>query len=77
MKAGAGGDLLPGRRRPEALRTSPQLEGFRAEGVEVLLLSDPIDAFWPERLDEFRGQADPQRHPGRGRHGQVEARGRS
>jgi molecular chaperone HtpG len=39
--------------RPEALASSPQLEGFRARGVEVLLLSDQIDAFWPERLDRF------------------------
>ena len=39
--------------RPEALANSPQLEGFRARGVEVLLLSDQIDAFWPERLDRF------------------------
>ena len=30
----------------EALRRSPQLEGFRAKGVEVLLLTDPIDEFW-------------------------------
>jgi len=37
----------------EALARSPQLEGFRARGVEVLLLSDGIDAFWPERLDRF------------------------
>ncbi|HVC63101.1 MAG TPA: molecular chaperone HtpG [Acetobacteraceae bacterium] len=41
---------------PEALKTSPQLEGFRAKGIEVLLLSDPIDAFWPERLDGFDGK---------------------
>ncbi|MDX1715627.1 MAG: molecular chaperone HtpG [Anderseniella sp.] len=26
--------------------TSPQLEGYKARGVEVLLLTDPIDAFW-------------------------------
>ncbi|WP_211883810.1 molecular chaperone HtpG [Plastoroseomonas hellenica] len=37
----------------EALAKSPQLEGFRARGVEVLLLSDQIDAFWPERLERF------------------------
>jgi molecular chaperone HtpG len=37
----------------EALKTSPQLEGFRAKGYEVLLMSDSIDAFWPERLDSF------------------------
>ena len=40
----------------EALKSSPQLEGFRAKGFEVLLLPDPIDAFWPERLDEFEGK---------------------
>ena len=38
---------------PETLARSPQLEGFRARGVEVLLLTDQIDAFWPERLDRF------------------------
>ncbi|MBP0445920.1 molecular chaperone HtpG [Roseomonas sp. SSH11] len=37
----------------EALARSPQIEGFRARGVEVLLLSDQIDAFWPERLGSF------------------------
>ncbi len=37
----------------EALASSPQLEGFRARGIEVLLLSDQVDAFWPERLDKF------------------------
>ena len=38
---------------PAALAKSPQLEGFRAKGVEVLLLGDSIDAFWPERLALF------------------------
>ena len=38
---------------PAALAKSPQLEGFRAKGVEVLLLGDGIDAFWPERLAMF------------------------
>lgn len=28
------------------LETSPQLEGYRARGIEVLLLPDPIDSFW-------------------------------
>jgi molecular chaperone HtpG len=40
----------------EALKTSPQLEGFRAKGIEVLLMADSIDAFWPERLDSFEGK---------------------
>ncbi|WP_336606175.1 molecular chaperone HtpG [Candidatus Rhodoblastus alkanivorans] len=30
----------------ERIAASPQLEGFRARGIEVLLLSDPVDAFW-------------------------------
>lgn len=29
-----------------ALKGSPQLEGFLAKGIEVLLLTDPIDEFW-------------------------------
>jgi molecular chaperone HtpG len=28
------------------LETSPQLEGFRARGIEVLLLPDAVDSFW-------------------------------
>ncbi len=31
---------------PERVARSPQLEGFRARGVEVLLLTDPVDEFW-------------------------------
>ncbi len=30
----------------ERLKTSPQLEGFRARGIEVLLLPDHVDSFW-------------------------------
>ncbi len=30
----------------DAVQRSPQLEGFRARGIEVLLLTDPIDEFW-------------------------------
>ena len=39
-----------------ALAKSPQLEGYRARGIEVLLLSEQIDAFWPERLGSFEGK---------------------
>jgi molecular chaperone HtpG len=28
------------------LQSSPHLEGFRARGIEVLLLPDPVDSFW-------------------------------
>jgi len=41
----------------EAARNSPHLELFRAQGIEVLLLADPIDAFWPDRLDSFEGKS--------------------
>ncbi len=30
----------------DRLAASPHLEGFRARGVEVLLLPDPVDSFW-------------------------------
>ncbi len=33
---------------------SPHLEGFRAKGVEVLLLSDPVDDFWIQHVPEFK-----------------------
>jgi len=36
------------------LKQSPQLEGFAAKGVEVLLLTDPIDEFWPNAVREFK-----------------------
>ncbi len=36
-----------------ALRNSPQLEGFIAKGIEVLLLTDPIDEFWVPTIGTF------------------------
>src|SRR5580693_5937820 len=38
------------------LSTSPQLEGFKARGVEVLLLADPVDAFWVSTAAGFDGK---------------------
>ncbi len=40
----------------ETLKKSPQLEGFLARGVEVLLLSDPIDEFWPTAVADYQGK---------------------
>jgi molecular chaperone HtpG len=37
----------------ESLRGAAVLEGFTKCGYEVLLLSDSIDAFWPERLGTY------------------------
>jgi molecular chaperone HtpG len=38
------------------LATSPQLEGFRSRGVEVLLLPDAVDAFWTSTAVGFDGK---------------------
>jgi molecular chaperone HtpG len=35
---------------------SPHLEGFRARGVEVLLLTDPVDAFWVRTALGYEGK---------------------
>ncbi|MFP6759835.1 MAG: molecular chaperone HtpG, partial [Alphaproteobacteria bacterium] len=35
------------------LRTSPQIEGFAARGIEVLLLADPVDEFWLGSVSAF------------------------
>ena len=40
----------------ERLRSSPKLEAARARGVEVLLLSDPVDAFWTSMSLGFKGK---------------------
>ena len=38
----------------DLLKKSPQLEGFRARGVEVLLLTDPIDEFWVGAIGTYK-----------------------
>jgi molecular chaperone HtpG len=38
------------------LASSPQLEGFRARGIEVLLLSDPVDTFWVSTAVGYDGK---------------------
>jgi len=39
-----------------ALRQSPQLEGFAARGIEVLLLTDHVDDFWVNVVHEYKGK---------------------
>jgi molecular chaperone HtpG len=41
----------------ERLRSSPQIEAARERGVEVLLLADPVDAFWASAAPKFEGKA--------------------
>ena len=38
----------------EAVAKSPQLEGFRARGIEVLYLTDPVDEFWASSVGEYQ-----------------------
>ncbi|WP_343563593.1 molecular chaperone HtpG [Kiloniella sp. b19] len=37
----------------DVLRRSPQVEGFRAKGVDVLILTDPVDEFWLSTVPQF------------------------
>ena len=37
----------------QAVTKSPQLEGFAAKGVEVLLLTDPVDDFWISSIGSY------------------------
>ena len=40
----------------EKIQNSPHLEGFKAKGIEVLLLSDSVDDFWIQHIPEFDGK---------------------
>jgi molecular chaperone HtpG len=40
----------------ERLKSNPKLEAARARGVEVLLLTDSIDAFWTAMPQDFEGK---------------------
>src|SRR5256714_1328311 len=41
----------------DRLKSNPKLEAARARGIEVLLLSDPVDAFWTMMPSDFEGKA--------------------
>lgn len=40
----------------DTLRNSPQLEGFRARGLEVLFFTDTIDDFWLQNVPDYHGK---------------------
>jgi len=40
----------------DRLASSPQLEGFRARGIEVLLLTDQVDSFWVTAGLDYEGK---------------------
>lgn len=41
----------------DSLRSSPQIEGFKARGLEVLFLTDTIDDFWLQQVHDFKGKS--------------------
>jgi molecular chaperone HtpG len=43
--------------RAELLAKSPQLEGFKERGIEVLLFTDHVDDFWVNVVQEYKGKA--------------------
>jgi molecular chaperone HtpG len=40
----------------ERLKSNPKLESASARGIEVLLLTDPVDAFWTSAPTDFSGK---------------------
>jgi molecular chaperone HtpG len=40
----------------DLLKSNPRLEAARARGIEVLLLTDPVDAFWTSMPLEYEGK---------------------
>ncbi len=40
----------------DGLERSPQLEGFKARGLEVLFFNDTIDSFWLQMAAEYQGK---------------------
>jgi molecular chaperone HtpG len=41
----------------DVIKQSPQLEGFRARNLEVLLMTDPIDEFWVPAIGSYKDKA--------------------
>jgi molecular chaperone HtpG len=40
----------------EAMQDSPQLEGFRSRGYDVLLFDDHVDSFWVNVVHQYKGK---------------------
>lgn len=38
----------------DTLKNSPQIEGFKARGIEVLLFTDTIDDFWLQTVQDYK-----------------------
>lgn len=40
----------------QAIENSPHMEAFRAKGIEVLLLTDPVDEVWVDAVGTYEGK---------------------
>ncbi|GAA2429835.1 molecular chaperone HtpG [Streptomyces glaucus] len=40
----------------QSIENSPHMEAFRAKGIEVLLLTDPVDEVWADTVGEYEGK---------------------
>jgi molecular chaperone HtpG len=56
MKEGQGEIYYMTGESRSMVENSPHLEAFRAKGYEVLVLTDPVDELWPERIGRFDGR---------------------
>ncbi|BCL18099.1 molecular chaperone HtpG [Micromonospora sagamiensis] len=56
MKDGQGDIYYMTGESRSMIENSPHMEAFRARGYEVLVLTDPVDEVWVERVGEFDGR---------------------
>lgn len=56
MKDGQGDIYFITGESRQSIENSPHMEAFRAKGIEVLLLTDPVDEVWVDAVGEFQGK---------------------
>ncbi|MDZ5443079.1 molecular chaperone HtpG [Micromonospora sp. 4G57] len=56
MKDGQSEIYLATGESRSTIENSPHLEAFRAKGYEVLILTDPVDEVWVERVGQYDGK---------------------
>ncbi|SCL29111.1 molecular chaperone HtpG [Micromonospora rhizosphaerae] len=56
MKDGQGDIYYATGESRSMIENSPHMEAFRAKGYEVLILTDPVDEVWVERVGQFDGK---------------------
>jgi molecular chaperone HtpG len=56
MKDGQGDIYYMTGESRQMIEKSPHMEAFRAKGLEVLILTDPVDEVWVERVPQFDGK---------------------